>query len=96
MPGDGGGELWPLVGGVGKQFEQEGISSEQGGQHQHTTVPILDVGGMNDGVQQQPYRIDQDMPLLTLDPLACIIAGRIDPRPPFSALSGCRSRRRSG
>ena len=41
---------------------------------------------MNDGVQQQTQRIDENMPLLALDQLARIEAGRIDAGPPFSAL----------
>ncbi len=41
---------------------------------------------MNDGVEQKAYRIDKNVPLLALDLLARIIARRIDPGPPFSAL----------
>jgi hypothetical protein len=41
---------------------------------------------MNDRVQQQSYRIDEDMPLLSLDLLAGIVTIRIDAGPPFSAL----------
>jgi hypothetical protein len=46
----------------------------------------LNAGGMNDGVQQQTQRIDQNMPLLALDQFARIKPVRIDVRPPFSAL----------
>jgi hypothetical protein len=41
---------------------------------------------MNDRVQQQSYRIDEDMPLLSLDLLAGIVTIWIDAAPPFSAL----------
>jgi hypothetical protein len=41
---------------------------------------------MNDGVQQQTQRIDQNMPLFALDQFARIEPVRIDVRPPFSAL----------
>jgi hypothetical protein len=41
---------------------------------------------MNDGVQQQTQRIDENMPLLALDQFACIEPVRIDVGPPFSAL----------
>jgi hypothetical protein len=41
---------------------------------------------MNDGVQQQTQRIDENMPLLALDQFARIESGRIDVGPPFSAL----------
>ena len=41
---------------------------------------------MDDGVDQQPQRIYQNVALLALDLLARIIAMRIDAGPPFSAL----------
>ena len=41
---------------------------------------------MDDGMQQQTQRIDEDMPLLALDQLARIEPVRIDAGPPFSAL----------
>jgi hypothetical protein len=41
---------------------------------------------MDDGVQQQTQRIDENMPLLALDQLAGIEPVRIDAGPPFSAL----------
>jgi hypothetical protein len=37
-------------------------------------------------MQEQALRIDQNVPLLAFDQLARIEAGRIDARPPFSAL----------
>jgi hypothetical protein len=37
-------------------------------------------------VHQQALRIDEDVPLLALDLLACIEPVRVDRRPPFSAL----------
>ena len=51
--GDSLGELWPLLGGIGKQLEQERVCPEQRRQHQHAAIAILDVGWMDDGVQQQ-------------------------------------------
>ena len=38
---------------------------------------------MDDGVEQQTERIDENMPLLALDQFACIEPVRIDARPPF-------------
>jgi hypothetical protein len=35
-------------------------------------------------MKQQAYRIDQNMPLLALDLLSCIVAVRINATPPFS------------
>ena len=76
----------PLIAAVGIELLQERIQAEQCGHHQDAAVTILDVGGMNDGVQQQAERIDENVALLALDLLARIIAMRIDPGPPFSAL----------
>jgi hypothetical protein len=41
---------------------------------------------MHDGVHQQALRVDEDMPLLTLNFFARIVTMRVDGRPPFSAL----------
>ena len=79
-------EFRPLIAAVGKQLFQERIHPEQRGKKQDAAVAVLDVGGMNDRVQQQTQRIYENMALLALDLLARIIAMRIDPGPPFSAL----------
>ena len=79
-------EARPLIGRVGKQLLQERIHPEQGRKQQDAAVAILDIGGMNDGVEQQPQRIYENVALLAFDLLARIIAMRIDPGPPFSAL----------
>ena len=56
------------------------------------TVPILNIGRMNSGIQQQAYRIDKDMPLLAFDFLAGIVPIRVNLRPLFrrSSRSGYR------
>jgi len=79
-------ELAPLIAGVSEQRLQERIHPEQGRKQQDAAVAILDVSGMNDGVQQQTQRIYQNVALLALDLFARIIAMRIDADPPFSAL----------
>ena len=58
----------------------------QGRKQHNATVAILDIGGMNDSVEQQTQRIYENMALLALDLLARIVAMRIDAGPPFSAL----------
>ena len=63
-----------------------GESSEQGCKEQDAAVAVLDIGGMNDGMEQQTQRIYEKVALLAFDLLACIITMRIDTRPPFSAL----------
>jgi hypothetical protein len=40
---------------------------------------------MQDGVDQEALRIDENVPLLALDFLARVIAVRVDAGPPFSA-----------
>ncbi len=84
--GDAVGEDWPGIGAVREKLAQEGELSEQSGQQQHATIAVLHVGGGNQGVQQQPKLVDQDMAFLALDQLAGVEAMGIDRRPPFSAL----------
>src|SRR5207247_9864253 len=79
-------QLAPLIAGVSEQRLQERIHPEQGCKQQDAAVAILDVSGMNDGVEQQTQRIYQNVALLALDLFARIIAMRIDAGPPFSAL----------
>ena len=79
-------ELRSLIAAVGKQLFQERIHPEQGCQKQNAAVAVLDIGGMNDHVQQQAQRIYENMALLALDLFARVIAMRIDTGPPFSAL----------
>ena len=79
-------ELRPLIAAVGIELDQEWKSAEQARHQQRAAVAVLDVGGVHDGMHQQALRIDEDVPLLALDLLACIVARRIDRRPPFSAL----------
>ncbi len=79
-------EFRSLIAAVGKQLFQERIHPEQSGKKQNAAVAILDIGGVNNGVEQQIQRIYEKVTLLTFDLLACIIAMRIDTGPPFSAL----------
>ena len=46
----------PLIAAIGVELAQEREQAEQRGHQQHAAVAILDVGGMNDGVQQQTLR----------------------------------------
>ena len=75
-----------MIGAVGKQLLKEWKLAEQRGEQQEAAIAILNVGGMDDGVEQETERIDENMPLLALDQLAGIEAMRIDAGPPFSAL----------
>ena len=79
-------EFRSLIAAVGKQLFQERIHPEQGCKQQNAAVAILDIGGVNDGMEQQPQRVYENMALLAFDLLTRIIAMRIDTGPPFSAL----------
>src|SRR3954469_24317940 len=74
------------VGAVGEDHLDEGEQPPRRAQQRDGAVPVLDVGRLDRGAQQQAQRVDQDLPLLALDLLARIVARRVDARPPFSAL----------
>ena len=80
-----GQEVRPLVTAIGVELQQEGVEPKQRAHQQHATVAVLDVGGVDDGLHQQALGVDQDVPLLALDLLACVVAQGIDADPPFSA-----------
>jgi len=79
-------EFRSLIAAIGKELSQERIHPEESCEHQDATIAILNVGGVNDGVEQQAQRVYENMALLPFDLLARVIAMRIDARPPFSAL----------
>ena len=79
-------ESSPLIGRIGKEFLQERMHPKHGGKQHDAAVAILDIGAVNDRVEQQTQRIYENVALLALDFLARIIAMRVDPGPPFSAL----------
>ena len=78
--------LWNSGPSVSIELDQKRKGSEQARHQQRAAVAILNVGGMHDRVHQEALRIDKNVPLLALDLLACIVTGRIDAGPPFSAL----------
>ena len=58
-------------------------NSRRARQQVQGAIAVLNIGGMNDNVQQETQRVDQDVPLATLDLLARVVARRIEPSPPF-------------
>ena len=76
----------PLIATIGKELFQERVHPEKGRKKQDAAIAILDIGRMNDGVQQQTQRVYENMALLALDLFVRVIAMRIDAAPPFSAL----------
>ena len=79
-------EFRSLIAAIGIEFEQKWEHSEQRAHQHHTAVAILNIGGMDDGAQQQALRVYQDMALLAVDLLARVVTGWVDRAPPFSAL----------
>jgi hypothetical protein len=76
----------PSIPAVDEQLLQRGKHPEQCRHDEDATIAILNVGRMNDGVEQEAYCVDKNVPLLALDLLARIVPVRINARPPFSAL----------
>ena len=79
-------KLRPLIAAIGKESAQKREQAEQRFENQYATIAVLNVGRMNDGMQEKAYRIDQNMPLLAFDLLARVVTGWINAGPPFSAL----------
>jgi hypothetical protein len=84
--GDGGSGFGSLVAGVGedalderKQTARAPIEDERG------AIAILHVGRVNDDVQQEAQRVDENMPFAACNLLARIEALRIERGAPFCA-----------
>ena len=82
----GGAKHRALITAIGVELEQERIHAEQGRHDQRAAIAVLNVGGMHDGVDQQAFRVDENVPLLALDLLSRVVTRRVDFGPPFSAL----------
>ena len=78
---------WPLITCVGEdaQDKREQCACARV-ENECRPVAILDIGRMNNGVQQKAERIYENVALLALDLFSRIEAMWIDARPPFSAL----------
>jgi hypothetical protein len=72
------------------EFNEREQSPRQA-QKVESTVTVVNIGRMNDHAQQEAQRVDQDVPLATLDLLARVVARRIERRPPFEAFAVCVS-----
>lgn len=83
---DRSGELGSAIAGIGEDVFDEGKEATRASiEDKPRPIAILHIGGMDDDVQQEAERIDENMPLATLDLLACIETRRIERRPPFCA-----------
>src|SRR4249920_2051811 len=76
-------KFWPLIPAVGEERLQKWKHAEQCRHDENASIAILDVGRMNDSVEQETYCVDKNVPLLALDLLARIVAVRINARPPY-------------
>ena len=79
-------KFWPLISRICKKLLQERKHAEQRRRHENAAIAILDIGRVNDRVQQQAGCVDENVPLFALDLFARIKARRINLSPPFSAL----------
>ena len=76
--------LGSLIAGIGEDALDEGEEAAGASiENQPRPVAVLNVGGMNDNVQQEAERIDKDMALAPGDLLARIIPLRVKRRAPF-------------
>jgi hypothetical protein len=83
-PGCGSRGARSLIAGIGEDALDEG--EEAAGapiEYQPRPVAVLNIGGMDDDVQQEAERIDQDMALAPGDLLARIKPLRVKRRAPF-------------
>jgi len=69
-------EFVPRIAAIGEQVAQPGKSADDPGEHQRRSVAVLDVGGVDHGVDQISLGIGEDVALASLDLLACVITPR--------------------
>ncbi len=81
-PLDRGLEFCALIAAVGVEFAEKRKQPEKRGHDQRAAVAVQNICGMDQGVQHQPCRIDENVPLLAFDLLPCVITRRVDRGPP--------------
>ena len=82
--GSGSRDARPLVAGIGKDALDEGKEAARAPiEHQLRPVAVLNIGGMDDDVQQKAERIDQNVALAARDLLARIKPLRVERGAPF-------------
>lgn len=82
--GDGRGGLRSLITRIGENALDKGKEATGAPvENERRAITILHVGRMNDDVQQEAERVDENMPLAARDLLARIEALRVERRAPF-------------
>jgi hypothetical protein len=82
--GSGARDAWSLIAGIGKDALDEGKKAARASiENQPRPVAVLNVGGMDDDVQQKAERIDKDVSLAPGDLLARIEPLRVKCGAPF-------------
>ena len=75
----------PLIAGVGEDRLDERKSFSCMAQNQPCAVAVLHIVGVDDDVQQQAERVDEDVALATRDFLSGVKTLRIERKAPFDA-----------
>src|SRR5262249_14752327 len=79
-------QLRPLIVGIGEDAFDEGEAAARAAiEDQPSPIAILQVGRVDDDVQREAERVDENVPLAARDLLTRVIARRIERRPPFCA-----------
>lgn len=82
--GDGRGGFGSLIAGISEDALDEGKQATRTSiEDKRCAVAILYIGGVDDDIQQEAERIDEDVPLATRDLLARIKALRVERGAPF-------------
>ena len=82
--GDGGRRLRSLVAGIGEDaLDEREEAARASVENEPRAVAVLHVGRMDDDIQQEAERVDENMPLAARDLLARIKALRVERRAPF-------------
>ena len=82
--GDGCSERRSLVGGIGEDALDEGEAAARAPiEDEACAIAVLHIARMDDDVQQEAERVDEDVPLAARDLLARIVALRVERGAPF-------------
>lgn len=78
------GERRSLIGGIGEDAFDEGKAAARAPiENESRAIAVLHVGRMDNDVQQEAERVDEDVPLAARDLLARIVTLRVECGAPF-------------